>query len=191
MCNLIFKDIPLYPNTWKACSDGHIWSFIINKRFPEPHPLAEKDYKGWKYVNLRKIGAKQFKPVPVHRIIASAWSGRPLLQTEHAHHRNKIRSDNHPENIKIMNESEHNSLHNTNKSEESKRKMSQSHKGKKLSPQSIAKREETKRQKKLLDPNYGKYKRSEQWKQKHSQRMKLHPIKKDPVSGQFLKKSPQ
>ena len=46
-----------------------------------------------------------------HRLVAEEMLGRPLSGQEHVHHLNRDRGDNRPENLSILQVSEHASLH--------------------------------------------------------------------------------
>ena len=104
----------------------------------------------------------------LNRLVATVWQ-RQMLKTEQAHHKNHFKWCNCNQNLQIKDGSEHNRDHKlgTKDSQQTKTKKSNTHKGKpkmylkgkKRSQQSIAKREQTRRQKRLLDPNYGKRKK--------------------------------
>jgi len=76
-----------------------------------------------------------------HRLVYEQYYKCTLLPSAHVHHKNGNRQDNRIENLEALTSSQHRSLHNIgNKiwigkkhSEESKRKNSDWHKGKKLS----------------------------------------------------------
>jgi len=46
-----------------------------------------------------------------HRVIAEEMLGRSLGTDEHVHHKNRIRSDNRPENLEVMDGSAHMRYH--------------------------------------------------------------------------------
>jgi hypothetical protein len=50
--------------------------------------------------------------VLLHRHVASIQAGRWVLPTEDVHHKNRIRSDNSPDNLQILTKAEHTALHN-------------------------------------------------------------------------------
>src|SRR6478609_3116766 len=55
------------------------------------------------YVSLLRGG----REIREHRVVAEQMLGRPLLPTEHVHHRNKVKTDNRPENLEIVDERAH------------------------------------------------------------------------------------
>ena len=70
-------------------------------RVPIDHPHA------WGPPSL-----KRFKYAYEHHIVAMGMIGRPLLQNETVHHKNGDKTDNRPENIEVMDRSEHAVHHN-------------------------------------------------------------------------------
>lgn len=46
-----------------------------------------------------------------HRVVAEQAIGRPLRPGEEAHHRNEVKTDNHPDNLEVLTKAEHTRRH--------------------------------------------------------------------------------
>ena len=57
------------------------------------------------------VSVAPYTPVREHRWIAEQHIGRKLLPTEHVHHINGDKLDNRVENLRVLTDSEHMSLH--------------------------------------------------------------------------------
>lgn len=129
--NEIWKDVRDYEGFYRVSNLGRVMSLHWNK---ERIINGTKNGDGYIQVQLSKKGQKDINP-GIHRLIFEAFYRR-LLPNEQVHHINEIRDDNRSINIVARDGFEHNSFHH-------KGKISQN-KGKKMSSQSIAKRQKTK-----------------------------------------------
>lgn len=143
------KDVKDFEAEYAVTEDGMIW----NKK--RKCWLKQSSINGYCHVNLFKNGKHYNKYV--HRIVFEAFY-RTLQPNEEAHHINEVKNDNRAINLVALDKVEHmrrhkmgNTMHlGCHHSQQAKRKISQSNKGKKLSQESIAKRQQTKRKKRLL-----------------------------------------
>ncbi len=55
--------------------------------------------------------ANHFGFVAQHRLVGEDLAGRPLHTNECVHHRNEVRTDNRPENLQVLTQTEHRRLH--------------------------------------------------------------------------------
>lgn len=135
---------------YQIYSDGRVWSKKRNKFRKE---VLDKD--GYPILNISKNGKSYC--FHIHRLVFETFN-RSLLENEDIHHINHIRTDNRIENLEAINGKEHNRDHKLGQhdTQETRRKKSQHLKGKVWTAEELAKREQTKKQKRLLDPTYGK-----------------------------------
>jgi hypothetical protein len=67
---------------------------------------------GYRYVRLPKHRLAQGNGrVREHRLIAERKIGRPLTSSDIVHHLNGDKTDNRPENLRVLTRSEHSRLH--------------------------------------------------------------------------------
>lgn len=123
---------------------------VRNKKTKEVRrPFVDRG--GYLEVGLYKNGAT--KNITIHQIVVESFIRRYDKTTEQCNHINHNRQDCRLQNLEILSIGEH------HQDQITRQRISNSKKGKKLSSQSIAKREETKRIKKALNPNYRKRKK--------------------------------
>lgn len=117
----IFKRINGYSN-YLISNYGRVYS-ETRKKFLIP----AKDRNGYLYVNL--CNGTKTKTVKIHRLVAQAFFGRPLLPTEDIHHL-VSKDDNFIDHIIVLPHSEHLKLHKfgTHHTQETKDKISKSKK---------------------------------------------------------------
>jgi len=82
-------------------SDSHMWR---GGRFTDKYGYVQVYAPG-------HADADQKGYVRENRLVMEQILGRPLLSTEHVHHKNEIKSDNSEGNLMVLTQAEHNALH--------------------------------------------------------------------------------
>lgn len=70
------------------------------------HRIGNYGYELWKV----RCG-EEMKTLPVHRLAMVAWEGFDAVDGKRVHHKNGVKWDNRPENLELLTDSEHKSLH--------------------------------------------------------------------------------
>lgn len=156
-----WKSIKNYQSHYQVSDFGNVRRLYKNGKTKILKPMRNKG--GYLQVVLCNNGTKTFY---IHRLVFETFYRR-LLPNEQVHHINQVRDDNRALNIvardAFIHESEHHKGQKLTDYQKSKLKPFEKgytpwNKGIKLSSQSIAKRTETRRLKRLNNPNYGKHK---------------------------------
>lgn len=178
------KEIKGFQNYW-IYSDGRIQNKKSNKFRKK---VLDRD--GYSVINFT-IKNKYYRFF-VHKLVFEHFV-RPLQKNEDIHHINHIRDDNRVQNLMAIDNIQHNRKHKLGKhdSQETKRKKSQKLKNKKWTVEDIEKREQTKKLKRLENPNYGKP-LEETKQQMYKNRKKVpHPNQGKHLSQQTKRKKSQ
>lgn len=111
-----FKDVPNYEGIYQVSNFGRVKNLRTNY-----FPKLYKERTGYYSVQLWYKG--KMKKWNIHRLVASVFI-RPLSLTEDVHHKNQMKCCNCLNNLQIINESKHNSMHKQNMSEQTLQKLS-------------------------------------------------------------------
>lgn len=124
------KDIKGFEGLYAITEDGRVWSYLSNK-WLKPGINSS----GYYYVHLRKDG--QTHGFFIHRLVYSTFKGE-IPSNMQVDHINNLKGDNRLENLQVLSPIENSRKSNLgNKyslgvkhTEETRRKMSEAHKGK-------------------------------------------------------------
>ena len=72
---------------------------------------CKEEGTGYRWIYTMDKRIKMNGWVPEHRVIGEMIKGSPLLENEVVHHRNFVKHDNRPENLKVMTNETHQRLH--------------------------------------------------------------------------------
>lgn len=91
---------------------GGQYSGLLNDRveYAGFNPCDASGYERWRCWNREKEDNEQ---VYVHRLLAVSEFGFDAVAGRHVHHENGCPFDNRPENIELVTNSEHRTIHNT------------------------------------------------------------------------------
>ena len=117
-----------YKNNYEVSNYGRVRN-KITKEFKKP----SKRFDGYYQVILYFNGKRQ--QWPLHRLVATVWL-RALKKNEDVHHKNKLPCCNCLSNLQIKDQKQHVVEHKVGSklSQQTKNKISNSHKGKKRAP---------------------------------------------------------
>ena len=137
-----WKDIWWTQGVFQVSNYGRVYN-TKTKRYLK----GIKEKRGYISVELHYNGTKEVWRL--NRLVCTVWQ-RPMLENEDAHHKNHLKCCNCIWNLQIKDSSQHIREHNKSRvySQQTKRKISESNKGKKLSSEAIAKRTATRRRNK-------------------------------------------
>ena len=102
--------------------EGNVYNFRTQRKLK-----PQSNGKGYLIVGLRKDKKQYTKSI--HRLVLQTYDPIENSHLYDAHHENEIRSDNRLENLKWELKAEHLREHKQNMSEETRRRMSEAHKG--------------------------------------------------------------
>ena len=129
--------------------EGNVYNFHTQRKLK-----SYTNEKGYLIVGLHKNKKKHTKTI--NRLVMETYNPIENDNLYHSHHKNEIKSDNHLENLEWVLVEEHLREHKQNVSEETRRKMSEAHKGKVLSEEHRRKMSESHKGKELSEETKGK-----------------------------------
>ena len=107
-CGIIFgvepNQLARYAGGGRFCSTACKWKNAKGKELVFNSRYVRRDG----YIAI-KTGIRKWELE--HRLVMAASVGRRLTRDEHVHHMNGIKTDNRPENLKLLSNAEHQVLH--------------------------------------------------------------------------------
>lgn len=91
-----------------GCLGGSVHRRLVDRGIEMRPPAATR-----KRARLASHGYVRWGKSYIHRIVAEAWYGREIGPDEHVHHIDGDKTNNHPENLRIMAAGDHHRLHMT------------------------------------------------------------------------------
>ena len=165
MYQQIWKDVPTWNGVFQVSNFGRVYN-TITKHFIK----GFKNKNGYWYVDLKWKG--RLKRYQFSRLVCEVWK-RPFVENQQAHHKIKqLKCCNCIWNLEIKDGTEHLEEHMKGKvwtqeqidkrvetkkkngfkhTQQTKRKIGNANRGRKLSPETIAKRVETRKQKRCIN----------------------------------------